>query len=200
MSWQSPNLARRPFLNLRPLRRVATVLTTAALAVTAWNVTSYLRAGSGAAVRVAEIGRLRAEIVAARARVATVEADLARRDLAAENRRALFLNERIAQRTFDWNALFDRLAEALPRGVRLRSLTPRLAPAAESGAADEVSRRAVALGLDAEATDGEAMLELVDNLFAHPSFDAPNLARERRQRGGAVAFDLTVDYFPEANR
>ncbi|MCM2268618.1 MAG: hypothetical protein NDJ75_00775 [Thermoanaerobaculia bacterium] len=192
MNWQAPNLARRPFLHLRPLRRVAAALALVAVALTAWNVASYLRVGSGHAARVAELERLAAETAAARDRLATLTADLATRDLAAENRRAAFLNERIAQRTFDWNALFDRLAEVQPGGVRLRSLTPRFAAGATDG------RAAVALTLDAEASDGEAMLELVDNLFAHPSFASPNLSRESRQRGGEVDFDLTVDYFPEA--
>lgn len=195
MSWQAPNLAREPFLNLRPLRRVATALALAAVALTAWNSVSYLRAGSGAARRSAELARLAAETAAARARLATIESDLASRDLAAENRRALFLNERIAQRTFDWNALFDRLAEVQPRGVRLRSLTPRLGAVPADG---DAARAVVSLTLDAEAEDGEAMLEMVDNLFAHPSFAAPNLSRESRQRGGEIDFDLSVDYFPEA--
>lgn len=195
MSWQAPNLARQPFLNLRPLRRVAAALTLAGVALTAWNVVSYLRAGSGAAQRSAELARLTAETAAARARLATIESDLAARDLAAENRRAIFLNDRIAERTFDWNALFDRLAEVLPRGVRLRSLTPRLGAAPADG---DAARPVVSLGLDAEAEDGEAMLELVDNLFAHPAFASPNLSRESRQRGGEIAFDLSVDYFPEA--
>jgi Tfp pilus assembly protein PilN len=194
MSWQAPNLAREPFLNLRPLRRAATALAVAAALLTAWNAVSYLRAGSGAAKRSAELSRLAAETAAARARLATIESDLASRDLPAENRRALFLNERIAQRTFDWNALFDRMAEVLPRGVRLRSLTPRLGAAPADG---DAARTVVSLALDAEAEDGEAMLELVDNLFAHPSFASPNLSRESRQRGGEIDFDLTVDYFPE---
>jgi len=197
VSWQAPNLARRPFLNLRPLRRVAAALGVAGLALTAWNVSSYLRSGSDAAARVAEIARLDAEASAARERLATLEADLASRDLAAENRRAAFLNDRIAQRTFGWNRLFDRLAEALPRGVRLRSLTPRFAVVAGDGAGAPDGPTGVVLALDAEATDGEAMLEMVDNLFAHPSFAAPNLARESRQRGGNIAFDLTVTYFPQ---
>jgi hypothetical protein len=194
VSWQAPNLAARPFLNLRPLARVATALAAAAVALTAWNVTSYVRAGSGAAARADELARLAAETTAARDRLATLTADLATRDLAAENRRALFLNERIAQRTFDWNALFDRLAEVQPRGVRLRRLTPRFAAAGEDG------RAVVSLAVDAEAEDGEAMLELVDNLFAHAAFANPNLSRESRQRGGEIAFDLTVDYFPEDRR
>lgn len=199
MSWQAPNLARRPFVNARPLARLAAVLTLAALALSAWNVTSTVRSGSGAAERRGEIDRLSGEAKAARERAATLEADLARWDLAAENRRAEFLNARIVQRTFGWNALLDRLAEAQPRGVRLRTLTPRFAGSEPHSGQEEASvARAVFLSIAAEAEDDEAMLEFVDALFAHRSFAAPNLARESRGRGGDIAFDLSVDYLPEA--
>jgi len=190
MSWQAPNLARQPFVNTRRLVNLAAGLSVAAVALTAWNATAYLRSGSGAAARRGEIERLDDETASARARAATLESDLAEWNLAAENRRAEFLNARIVQRTFGWNALFDRLAEAQPRGVRLRTLTPRFA-------AGGPEPRAVRLSIAAEADDDEAMLEFVDALFAHPAFLSPNLARESRQRGGELAFTLSVDYLPE---
>jgi Tfp pilus assembly protein PilN len=194
VSWQAPNLARRPFLNTQPLRRVAVALSVAAIGLTAWNVLSYARTGSGAAARRAEISRLAEEASAARARLATLEGDLARWDLAAENQRAAFLNAEIERRAFGWNALFDRLAEAMPRDVRLRTLTPRPMDAGASGVAP------VRLAIAAEARDAEAMLELVDRLFAHPAFASPNLERESRQRGGEIAFRSSVEYHPEAPR
>jgi Tfp pilus assembly protein PilN len=195
VSWQAPNLARQPFLNTQPLRRVAGALAVAAVALTAWNVHSYVRSGAGAAARRAEIEQLTAEAAAARARLATLEDDLARRDLGAENRRAEFLNARIAQRAFGWNSLLDRLAEAMPGDVRLRTLTPR-----PSGGGTDGAEASVELVIAAEARDDEAMLELVDQLYAHPAFAGPNLQRESRQRGGDIAFNLTVEYRPEARR
>jgi hypothetical protein len=194
VSWQAPNLARRPFLNLRPVRRVAAVLAVAAVALTSWNVASYVRAGSGAAERAAELARLATETTAARERLATLEADLAGHDLAAENgSRALPQRpHRRAHVRLERPARSARRGAA--RGVRLRSLAPRFT--ASAAATDR--RRVIALVLDAEASDGESMLELIDNLFAHPSFASPNLSRENRQRGGDITFDLTVDYFPEA--
>ena len=199
MSWQAPNLARDPFLNLRPLARVVGGLAAAAVLLTTWNVLSYARIGSGAAIRAAEIERLVAETAAAKRRLATIESDLASRDLESENRRTVFLNARIAERTFSWNLLFDRLTEALPPGVRLRELAPhpseaRAAPAA--GAVEESG--AVLLRISGEAEEDEALLAFVDRLFAHPAFDSPNLARENRERGSTLAFELSVVYFPQA--
>jgi Tfp pilus assembly protein PilN len=188
MSWQAPNLARAPFVNARPRHRLAALLALAALTLTAWNVRSWLQSGAGAAAREAEIAHLETETAALRARLTTLDADLAGRDFAAENRRVEFLNARIEQRAFSWNLLLDRLAEALPPGVRLRELEPRFA----APAGDE--RTPVTLRIRAEARDDEEMLTFVDRLFAHPAFAAPNLARESRQTGGTLAFELAVIY------
>ena len=198
MSWPGPNLARQPFVNLRPVHRTAIGLAGLALLLTAWNVVTYERAGSGAAARATEIARLERESAAARERLATIEADLASRDLTAENRQASFLNERIEERTFSWNLLFDRLAEALPREVRLRSLSPRVAGArgGERGRRTASVRTPVELRIVGEAADDESLLEFVDRLFAHPSFDRPDLETESRQAGG-VSFSLNVIFYPE---
>ena len=198
MIWQAPNLAREPFLNQRPLVRATAALAFVALALTAWNVTSYLRAGSGAAHLEAEIEKAARETDAARARLTTIERDLAAHDLAAENRRAAFLNERIEERTFSWNRLFTRLAEAEPRGVRVRSLSPSFGKDAPVLTAS--GRRApVALAIQGEAEDGEALLEFIDRLFEHPAFDTPKLSKEAHQAGGGLtSFSLSVTYLPEA--
>lgn len=205
MSWIAPNLARRPFANLRPLRRLAALLWIVALALTAWNVVSTNRAGSDAAARQAELERLERSSEAARERLATIEADLARRDLAAQNELVRFLNERIERRTFSWNRLLDHLAEVTPADVRILRLTPRAggrdadaaSPLARGGLAAPQEARAVALRISADARDAEAMLELVDRLFEHPAFASPNLSRESRQ-GGRTGFDVTTIYDPEA--
>jgi Tfp pilus assembly protein PilN len=191
LSWSAPDLATRPFLNLRPARRTGGALAIAALLLLAWNVQSTWRAGTGEASRRAEIARLTAASDAARARIATIERDLATRDLGAENRRAEFLNERIAQRTFGWNLLFDRLGRVLPRGVRLRRLSPKMMTAASAPPGG-----GVLLDISGEAEDDESMLEFVDKLFDDPAFEAPDLHRESRTPSGALQFSLTVRYLP----
>ena len=198
MIWQAPNLAREPFLNQRPLLRATAALAFVALALTAWNVTSYLRAGSGAAHLEAEIQKAARETEAARAKLTTIERDLGAHDLAAENRKAVFLNERIEERTFSWNRLFTRLAEAEPRGVRVRSLSPSFGKNAPVLTAS--GRRApVALAIQGEAQDGEALLEFIDHLYEHPAFDTPKLSKEAHQAGGGLtSFSLTVTYLPDA--
>jgi len=207
VSWGAPNLARRPFANLRPLRRLAGLLWVAALGLLAWNVVSTNRAGTDAAAKRVELERLDGATESARARLETIEADLARRDLAAQNELVRFLNERIERRTFSWNRLLDHLAEVTPADVRILDLTPRPlddddeGPRAISreGFAAERSARVVALRISAGARDGEAMLEFVDRLFEHPAFERPNLSRESR-RGPTTGFEVTTTYDPEAGQ
>ena len=195
MAWQAPNLARARFENLRPVRRVAALLAFAAAGLTAWNVFTWLAAGAGAHEKTAELERLQSETTAARARIATLEHDLAGADLEAENRRAAYLNARIAERVFSWNLLLDRLIETMPPGVRLRQLSPE---AARRGAAAAPEPETVALGISGEAENEEELLEFIDRLFANPRFGRPDLAREATRDGGLVQFELAVAYRPGA--
>ena len=199
MSWLAPNLARHPFENLRPLRRVAISLTVVALLLTSWNLGTWLRTGAGAAEKAAELERLSAETGKAKAEIATLEAELATADLEAVNEQVEFLNQRIAERTFSWNHLLDDLVEALPPTARIRQLTPVLSRGASSrkarGAAPEAGE-VITLNLTAEAEDGESQLALIDRFFAHPRFEGPNPGRDSVGNDGLVRFDVSVLYRP----
>jgi Tfp pilus assembly protein PilN len=205
VTWQAPNLAREPFENRRPARRLALILGSLALALTAWNVGTWWRIGAGAAERAHELERLTAATAAARERIGTLESDLAATDLERANDEAAFLNERIDERVFSWNRLLDDLVEALPPGVRLRQLSPkreggqtttRGARTRRKVAAD-LEERDVELRIRGEAEDDEALLELVDRLFSHPAFRDPDLQNESRSSTGELSFDLSVAYRPD---
>jgi hypothetical protein len=207
VTWQAPNLAREPFENSRPARRVALALGFAALALTAWNVGTWWRTGAGAAERAHELERLTSTTAAARERIRTLETDLAATDLERANEEAEFLNERIDERVFSWNRLLDDLVEAMPAGVRLRQLSPKRESGRTAGGARRprqvrvasaaTEEREVELQIRGEAEDDEAMLEFVDRLFAHPAFRAPDLAGESRSPTGEVSFELSVVYRPD---
>lgn len=194
-----PNLAREPFANTRPLRRLSALLWLLALALAAWNIQAYFASGAGATARRAELERLRTENVESRRRIDTLEADLRRADLERVNLQTEYLNQRIAERAFSWNLLFDDLVAVMPRQVRVQRLAPegfRDDRATRAGRAPHSAERRVALRISGEAGDDESLLEFVDRLFAHPAFDAPNLASESRNRTGGLDFELTVGYRP----
>lgn len=199
MSWQAPNLARARFENLRPLSRISLLTAAAALALTAWNATTWVRTGAIGAEKAAELERLTRETAEARARVATLEADLRAADLEAENERAEFLNQCIAERAFSWNLLLDRLVAAMPTGVQLHQLSPSVAPRGRGRsrvAASAIEPEKVGLKISGQAEDDEALLELVDRLFGDPHFRAPDLASESTRDDGLVQFNLAVQYLP----
>ena len=79
----------------------------------------YRRDSTDLRQRLADV-RSRAETVSAE--VVDLSKGLDR--LEALNEQVEFLNERIAERTFPWSLLFERLGEILPLGVRLKSLNP----------------------------------------------------------------------------
>ena len=58
-------------------------------------------------------------------------------------------------------------------------------------------RTPVELRIAGEAQDDESLLVFVDRLFAHPSFERPNLQNESRQSDGGLGFSLTVTFYPD---
>lgn len=201
-AWQGPNLARQPFLNQRPIERLALLLWLLALGVGAFATWRFRSIEQDLGSKNADLARFTEEAASARDRAAALQSALERADLAALNLRTEFLNRRIAERAFSWNRLFDRLTEAMPRGVRLRTLTPQAfakeVPRRTGVNATTAAQTRVALSIDGQAEDTEALLELVDRLFAHPAFDRPNLVREAEKKDLLIDFDLTVDFLPQA--
>ena len=52
------------------------------------------------------------------------------------------------------------------------------------------------LDISGEAQDDEGLLELIDSLFEHPSFDGPKLRHESQQDSGPLDFTIAVAYTP----
>ncbi|HEX2164074.1 MAG TPA: hypothetical protein VHM02_09015, partial [Thermoanaerobaculia bacterium] len=195
------NLARRPFVNERPVRRAALLLLAGGLALAALNgwlyVSYFVQRGANAG----ELDRLEAQIEGEARRVTALSRELQTADLSQQNELVAFLNQRIAARSFGWSVLFDRLEEILPRDVRLISLAPteigaeeprRAVRATAAGAREE---RRFDLSISAVARRPEAVLELLDALFADPAFRVPDLHQESF-RSGEVAFTFNVIYLP----
>lgn len=194
-----PNLASTPFVNARPVERLSALLWVLALAVGALAYWSTSSSRQEAASRRAGIEQLSAETAALRERATRLRAELEGGDLAGRNERTLFLNQRIAERAFSWNDLIDALGEVLPRGVRLRDLTPQgfgVTSGGRRASAESPATSAVTLRISGEAEDGEALLEFVDRLYRHAAFDEPNLERESTQKNLQLEFSLGVDYVP----
>ncbi len=211
---EAVNLARRPFANIRPLRRLGIVLwiVGAALAVVVGLL--YWRSLFGIEGGQEKIAALERSIADERRRLTAAEAALAGMDLRRQNVEASYLEARLRERTFPWSALFEHLARVLPRRVRLVSLAPQAAdprPQRRStrAAADRTTRTRrpgslattdrVYLQMAGVAADDEALTDLLDRLFASEWFMSPSLPVERRE-DGQIGFSLGVTYLPAGGR
>jgi Tfp pilus assembly protein PilN len=203
MSLGSMNLARRPFVNARPVARLGALLWVAGAILLAINVVSIWSYLAGSAEKRAAIARAEATLAEESRRIAALESELGSMDLERQNEEVDFLNRRIADRTFAWSRLFDDLAEVLPLDVRVNDLSPlgvegeraRRSGARRARRAPESVSDGFPLRIGGVARDGEVLLQFVDNLFAHPAFANPDLASEARE-GTDLRFDVSVTYRP----
>lgn len=197
----SLNLARRPFTNTRPVTRVSILLWILGLLLLLGNVSLFWSYLSGSREKRAELEGLEQDVQRQQQTVKELEQRLASLDLEEQNRQVRFLNRKIAERTFSWSLLFDRLAEVLPDDVRLLRLAPEN-KAARPGQelVDELRETGderVPLSIQGISRSDEAVYSFVDRLFAHESFEDPDFPRERRERDGDfVDFDVNVIYIP----
>ncbi len=196
----SLNLAQRPFVNRRPVRRVGYLLWIAGLLLAVLNGFLYWDYLSGQGVTETGlqevIGQLDEEsrlLESARARLAGLETE----EL---NRKVEFVNLRIQQRTFSWSRLFDVFAATLPDDVRLSTLTPKFEEArGRSGSrTTDLRSDAVQLEIRGQAKSSEALLEFLDRLFAHAAFDDPDLHQEQARRDQEIIeFSISTNYRPD---
>jgi Tfp pilus assembly protein PilN len=196
----SLNLARRPFINTRPVTRVSILLWLLGLLLLFGNVSLFWSYLQGSEDKRAQLENLQQEVQRKQQTVNQLEERLASLDLEEQNREVRFLNRQISERTFSWSLLFDRLAQVLPDDVRLTRLAPerksRRTVREEENEKEPADNR-VQLIIQGESRSDEALYSFVDRLFAHPSFENPNISREAREdKGDVVEFDVQVVYIP----
>jgi Tfp pilus assembly protein PilN len=196
------NLARRPFANIRPLRRVAVLLWLVGAGLFALAGVLYWRSLFGIEGGQDRIAAMDRSIEDERRRLAAADAALAAMDLRRQNVEATYLDARIRERTFPWSGLFEHIAEVLPRHVRIESLAPAVGDSRAIAAARNrrpvsfASAGRVYLQLRGVAADDEALTTLIDHLFASPFFEHPSLPQEAHRQGGGIDFALNVVYLP----
>lgn len=208
------NLSRYPFVNRRPVVRLAVLLWAVAVGLIAVNLSLYMGYWH-------DSREIRGQLAQANDDLDLELTELERKDdevrnirLGAQNRQALFLNSLIAFRTFPWSALFDDLEGVTPMGVRLLSVTPevrlasieameRLERRQSRRASRSTSRSStpdpsmtedeVTLRIEGIAKTEDDVIQFVDTLYADEDFRRPFLSREAR-RDNNTAFSISVIY------
>lgn len=213
------NLASKPFVNRRPVIRIAFLVWIAAIVlafVNIWSYGDFFRVASNHRTRLADLEK---EIRIEEEQVTSLEKRIAGLKLDDGNTKARYLNGLIHQRIFPWSRLFDEIQDVLPKDVYLVGLAPQIEKLEKSQKRPRTTTRTpasnasnsrparttkkkpepvldrVLLELQGVARSEEAMLELVDRLYASPSFLDPTLSTEKREtRTGLVAFHIEVTY------
>lgn len=202
----SLNLARRPFVNSRPVIRTALALWLLGLLLLLGNAYMFWNYRTGSADKRAEIEEREEQTTRETESVRQLEARLAGMDLEQQNAQIDFLNRKIDERTFSWSLLFDRLAAVMPNDVRLKRLTPITSSqlterlrAQGTSAQRSVAQGQVLLTITAEAKSDDAVFQFVDNLFRmKDSFRDPNWTRRvLDEESNIVEYEITVAYLPQ---
>jgi hypothetical protein len=200
------NLARRPFVNSRPVIRAALALWLLGLLLLLGNVYLFWTYRTGSADKRTEIEQREAQVDKEQEVSRELQARLDNMELEQLNAQIDFLNRKIDERTFSWSLLFDRLAGVMPNDVRIKRLVPVTGAQQEerlraqgASARRNVAEGQVLLSVTAQSKSDGALLQFVDNLFKHPEwFRDPNWSRQvRDEETNLVEFDLTVAYLPQ---
>ena len=196
----SLNLAQRPFVNRRPVRRVGYLLWIAGLLLAVLNGFLYWDYLSGQGVTETGLQEVMEQLDEESRLLESARARLAGLETEELNRKVEFVNLRIQQRTFSWSRLFDVFAATLPDDVRLSTLTPKFEEARGRSRSRTTDLRsdAVQLEIRGQAKSSEALLEFLDRLFAHAAFDDPDLHQEQARRDQEIIeFSISTSYRPD---
>jgi type II secretory pathway component PulM len=182
------NLASRPYRDYRPLYAVVVALSLIIAFLALKNIETYYQYTTETRTTRAKIEQVDREAAAERTKAADIKTRLARIDTAALDRQTRFVNAKLAERTFSWSELLDRLEDVIAADVRVRTISPSF---------DQEQPGTINIDLQCEAKTANGMIETLDAMHANPQFKNPFPASES-ERDGHYEFTLNVDYKPTA--
>ena len=185
-----PNLASRPFLNIRPVRILSLGALLLALLFGAIDFNIYSRSTRDLTTQIEERDSLKArrtELIQQLQEHLNALDGVPWKGL---SRRITSVNSILGEQHFSWGRLLDDLGEVLPWQVRMVSVSP---------SHDEDGIR---LSIRAVSQDRDGFLAFLDNLVEDPRFEEPIPARETWPESGQTIeylFSLRVQYRPEGS-
>ena len=184
-----PNLAARPFENVRPVWLAGVGLAFAALVLTGVSLADFVSAHGRERAAIGSLARLRARRAELVAKVEAANSQLAAVGWKKLQGETTSLEEVVARRRLVWSQLLADLERVVPWDVRLVSINPSVA-----------NDGSLQIGLNGLATGRDAWLKLLAALFADPKFSDPIPRSEEApsaRNGLGYKFSLTVRYWPE---
>ncbi|MBZ0111968.1 MAG: hypothetical protein K8J08_05885, partial [Thermoanaerobaculia bacterium] len=204
MKYRPVNLARRPFVNARPVLRTTIFLWALGGLLLIFNAVRYGQSLVGLEDRKDRLESIESEIAGEEIRLASAQDQLRSLDLGAQNDEARYIQARLEERRFPWSRLFGQLAGILPRDVRLFRISPegferdRTRRPSSRRMESAKGPRETWLQIAGAAKSDQALVDLLDALFASPAFADPLLPGESVEADGTIRFQLSTIYFPDA--
>jgi len=183
------NLAARPYRDYRPVYAVIVVTSLVLAYLMLTNFDTWYRYRYETRKTRADIERIDALTAQERSRGQIANHQLSQLDLARLDSQSKFVNAKLAERTFSWSDLLDRLESTLDKDVRLTSIAPNFG-----------GDNLIHLTLQCEAKSTTGLVDTIDNLQHNPHFQSPFPTTEVRNEGGTYNFGIKVDYIPNLNQ
>lgn len=182
----APNLASHPHLNTRPVWLVTGVAGLVAIVFAAVNLSVWISSSRSLEQQIRLNAELEEEYARLSAEVGAKAERLSRVPWRSLSARINGVNGIIREHEFSWIGLLDDIERVLPYDVRLTRISPK------------VDVDSVNLSLTAIGRTRDALLELLDNLIADPSFSDPTPGAEvtPEESGSGYMLTLTVVHHP----
>jgi hypothetical protein len=183
------NLASRPYRNYRPLYSVVVGLSLLIAFLALKNIETYYEYTRETKNTRAQIAKLEGDAAQEQRRAEIVTNQIARIDVSALRAQTSFVNAKLAERTFSWSELLDRLEDVTADDVRIESITPKFS-----------GNGTVQLALRCEAKTADGMIEMLNRFNGNPQFFDPFPSTETVSETGGYAFGISVQYRPTVLR
>jgi DNA primase catalytic subunit len=182
------NLASRPYRDYRPLYAVVVGLSLLIAFLALENIETYYEYTKETKTTRARIEKLESDRAQEERRAEIVASQVARIDVSGLRSQTSFVNAKLAERTFSWSELLDRLENVTADDVRILSITPTFENSGN-----------VRLVLRCEGKSADGMIEMLDRFNANPQFSDPFPSNETANETG-YQFGITVLYRPTIAR
>jgi Tfp pilus assembly protein PilN len=183
------NLASRPYEDKRLFITTVVGVSIIIAALLFTNIDTWLRYRVQTQTTRSKVAALDAQTEQEQRRVESLKQQLGHIDVVSLAKQTTFINAQLAQRSFSWSELLDKLEAVLADDVRVTTITPAFEP---NGTV------LLSLGLDAKSADG--LVNMLRRFNQDPQFANPFPTSETAVPTGGYHISLSVEFKPATMR
>lgn len=179
------NLASRPYEDKRLFITTVVGVSIIIAALLFTNIDTWLRYRVQTQTTRSKVAALDAQTEQEQRRVESLKQQLGHIDVVSLSKQTTFINAQLAQRSFSWSELLDKLEAVLADDVRVTTITPSFQP---NGTV------LLSLGLEAKSADG--LVNMLRRFNQDPQFANPFPTSEAAAPTGGYHISLSVEFKP----